>query len=350
MSKIPSNIPPSQNEEVDLGQLFSLIENLVSRFFKFFENLFVKAFNLLILILIVIRKNIFEFSMATIVGGALGLLIQYTVPPTYEGSMVVEPKFQSSRQLYDNINYYNTLVKQRDSIQLSKVLAIDSKQASMLEEFDIEPIESELLGLQQFNELTQNLDSVSKLNFTYENFLGALDQTSYLQHKITVSSKDRLIYTSLQGPILSSISENEYFKERQMVTLKNVTLNDSLTRMALQETDSISAVYQKAMLEEAKKQSAVTSIVMDQDSEGNKEIALLDRKLTLQKQLESNNEKRLDSQEVLKVITGFPQVGYEKDTFFNGFVFLGALLGAILYSLWLLLKTIDAYLLKRINE
>lgn len=350
MSNSSKNTPSNQSEEVDLGQLFSLIGNAFNRFFNFLGSIFKGLFDLLVSLLVVFRKNLFGFTMSAVIGGSIGLFIQSNSPVLFEGSMVVEPNFQSSRQLYNNISYYNTLVTQKDSVQLSKVLGIEKKQAARLTSFNIEPVVSESSKLMQYNELIISLDSISREEVTYESFLNALDPIDYIQHKIVVSSEDRNIYPLLRKPILASISDNEYFKEKQLVALRNIALNDSLTLVSLQETDSLRIVYERVLLEEAKKETASTSIIMEQQTENNKELALLDRKLELQKQLERNNEYRLDGQEILKVISDFPEVGYVKIGFFNGYLFKGSVIGVFLFALWLIVKAIDAFLLKRIKE
>ena len=350
MSNSTNPAPSSQNEEVDLGQLFTLIGNAFNRLFSFIGSIFIGLFTILINLLIVVRKNLVGFGIAVVIGASIGFVKQMYSPVVYQGTMVVAPNFESSRQLYNNISYYNTLVQQQDSIQLSKVLKISSRQASLLVTFEVEPVISESAKLQQYNNLIQSLDSTSRVEIDYEKFLNTLDPIDYKQHQITVGSKDRLLYPALRKPILASISENAYFKDKQTMTLKNIALNDSLTLVSLKETDSLRSVYEKVMIEEAKKQNASTSIVMEQQGQNNKELLLLDRKLRLQSQLESNNEQRLEGQEILKVISDFPEVGYVKSGILDNFVYLGALAGVLLFALWLVLRAFDAFLLKRIKD
>lgn len=350
MSNSTNPTPPSQNEEVDLGQLFTLIGNAFNRLFSFVGSIFTTLFTFLINLLVAVRRNIIGFLIAGVVGGSIGLVKHIYSPIVYEGTLVVAPNFESSRQLYNNIAYYNTLVAQQDSLQLSKVLKISAQQAASLMEFEVAPVISESTKLQQYNSLILSLDSISREEINYEKYLSTLDPIDYKQHQITVSSKDRLIYPALRKPILASISENDYFKDKQQVTLKNIALNDSLTLVSLQETDSLRGVYEKVLLEEAKKQNASTSIVMEQQGQNNKELLLLDRKLILQSQLESNNEERLESQEILKVISDFPEVGYERSGISNNLIVMGALGGIVLFALWLIFKALDAFLLKRTND
>ncbi len=143
MSNSTNPAPSSQNEEVDLGQLFTLIGNAFNRLFSFIGSIFIGLFTILINLLIVVRKNLVGFGIAFVIGASIGFVKQMYSPVVYQGTMVVAPNFESSRQLYNNIAYYNTLVEQQDSIQLSKVLKISSRQASLLVTFEVEPVISE---------------------------------------------------------------------------------------------------------------------------------------------------------------------------------------------------------------
>ena len=247
MSQSSNTNPSSQNDEIDLGQLFNQIGNAFNKLFGFVGSIFKGIFESIITLLIVLRINIIGFIIALIVGGSFGLLFQFITPKVYEGTMVVEPNFQSSRQLYNNIAYYNTLVEQKDSYQLSKVLGINEEQASSINEFKIQPVISESASLKRYSELILGLDSLSRVETNYRMFLNALGPTDYVEHKIVVSSLDRHIYPFLRKPILASISENEYFKQKQRVILKNISLNDSLTHVSLRETDSLRRIYEKVL-------------------------------------------------------------------------------------------------------
>ncbi len=53
--------------------------------------------------------------LAALIGGSLGAVYQYAFKEVqYESSMTVEPNFGSAVQLYKNIDYYYSLVKQDD--------------------------------------------------------------------------------------------------------------------------------------------------------------------------------------------------------------------------------------------
>ena len=49
------------NEEVDLGQLFKLIGNALSKIFNFIKSIFVALFNLFMLCLIFTQKHFIKF-------------------------------------------------------------------------------------------------------------------------------------------------------------------------------------------------------------------------------------------------------------------------------------------------
>ncbi|MDG1038207.1 MAG: hypothetical protein P8O89_04630, partial [Polaribacter sp.] len=129
----------NNEEEVDLGSLFIIIGRGFSKFFNFIGNIFKGIFHGLISILIFLKNNIIKIGIAALIGGILGTFLEVKKGDYYESELLLEPNFESTRQLYDNVSYYNNLVKQKDTAGLAATFKLDKPAAASLKGFVLEP-------------------------------------------------------------------------------------------------------------------------------------------------------------------------------------------------------------------
>ena len=96
----------SQNEEVDLGQLFNMIGKLFDKFFNFISSIFKAIYSVFIYALKAIVTNFKIIAVVLVLAAVLGFVLQRTQKDIYESQMLVKPYFDSKFQLVTNINYY----------------------------------------------------------------------------------------------------------------------------------------------------------------------------------------------------------------------------------------------------
>ena len=96
----------NNEEEVDLGSLFVIIGKGFSKFFNFIGNIFKGIFHGVISILIFLKKNIKKIGIAAFIGAVLGVFLEVKKADTYEAELLLAPNFKSTRQLYNNVNYF----------------------------------------------------------------------------------------------------------------------------------------------------------------------------------------------------------------------------------------------------
>ena len=138
-----SNQQQQTDEEIELGSLFVIIGKGFSKLFNFIWSIFKGIFDFFIQILLFIKLNLLKIGVAALIGGIVGFIIETQKEQKFGADMQVQPNFESSRQLYNNINYYNDLVKQKDTSGLAKTFNIDKPTAATLKKFSIEPIRTE---------------------------------------------------------------------------------------------------------------------------------------------------------------------------------------------------------------
>ena len=267
----------SQNnneEEVDLGSLFVIIGKGFTKFFNFIGNIFKGIFHGIISILIFLKNNIIKIGIAAILGGILGVFLEVKKTNTFESELLLEPNFKSTRQLYDNINYYNNLVKQKDTAGLVETFKLDKLAAASLKKFVIEPVISGNDIINSYNGFVSSVDTITVNSYTFDKFKSSFTEYDYRFHKVTVTSKQNDVFDKLDDVIISSIVSNKYFNRIKELTNKNLNRTDSLYRKNLTQIDSLRKIYMDVMLEESRKQTAATNIDLGGEKRTTKELEL----------------------------------------------------------------------------
>ena len=151
----------NNEEEVDLGSLFVIIGKGFSRFFNFIGSIFKGIFNFIITILIFLKSNIVKIAIAAIIGLVIGVFLEVKTPSRFGSELLLEPNFSSARQLYNNVNYYNDLVKQKDTAMLQQTFNIDKAAAASLKKFEIVPLKIDSDIINSYNDLILSVDTLT---------------------------------------------------------------------------------------------------------------------------------------------------------------------------------------------
>lgn len=340
-----TNQPNNKNEEeVDLGSLFVIIGRGFSKFFNFIGSIFKGIFHIFISILIFLKNSIIPIVIAAIIGGAIGVFLEVKKPDTFGSDLLVNPNFKSSRQLYNNINYYNDLVKQKDIEGLAETFKLDKQIAASLKKFTIEPVRSENDIIDSYNDFILDVDTTTVKSYEYDVFKASFSDFDYKIHKINVIAEKNDIFKNLDEIIISSIVKNKYFNRVKELTNENLDRTDSLYRKNITQLDSLRKVYMQVMIEESKKQSNGTSIDLGGEKRTTKELELFETNRKINTDLEKIVEEKSNKYEVINVISNFQDIGYEIKGVTKNYAFLLAILGAGFVISVLLLKQLNTYL------
>lgn len=298
------------SEEIDLGQLFKLIGSAFNKLFLFIAKVFKGIFHLIILFLLFIQKHFLKFVIAGAVGLGIGWILDATAKPIYQSSMIVEPNFNSAQQLYNNIEFYNELAEEEDFNNLAAALKISNQEAGSIKEVSIESFSDDNQKLKQFSDFVGTLDSVSRANLSYKDYLENFNNINAKFHKVTIKALDPKVAKKSQNAIVRSISNNDYFRLQKNTNDLNLKLDDSIIHKQLEEVDSLKAFYQKLKLLDIQKEQTTTSTSINLSSENNEldksEITLLKEAKALGKEILDINRRKANSKEIVNVISNFP--------------------------------------------
>lgn len=334
----------NNEEEVDLGSLFVIIGRGFSNLFNFIKGIFTGIFLSVVKGLVFIRKNFRTIGIAVIVGGIIGGLIEFSKTDSFESHLLLEPNFKSTRQLYNNVNYYNDLVKQKDTAGLAETFKLDKSTAASLKKFVIEPIVDGNDIINSYDGFVSSVDTTTIKNYTFVEFKTSFTEYDYRLHKVTVTSTQNNVFDKLNDVIISSVVNNNYFNRIKTITNKNLNRTDSLYRQNLIQVDSLRNVYMKVMIEESKKQTSGTSIDLGGQESKTKEIDLFATNREINQDLEKIAIRKSTEYDVINVISNFQPIGTEVKGVTKNYIILLASLGGALMIFWLLLRQLNTYL------
>ena len=334
----------NNEEEVDLGSLFVIIGRGFSNLFNFIKGIFTGISHSVIKALVFLKKNFRPIGIAVIVGGVMGGVKEFHEEDLFYSQLVLEPNFKSTRQLYNNVNYYNDLVKQKDTASLQKIFNTDIAVAASLKKFEIAPIPIDSDIIDSYNSLILSVDTLTIKSYDYKDFKASFTKYDYKFHKVTVKAEKNDVFDKLGGVIISSVVNNYYFNRIKTITNKNLNRTDSLYRQNLIQVDSLRNVYMKVLIEESKKQTSGTSIDLGGQKSKTKEIDLFETNRKINQDLEEIAIRKSTEYDVINVISNFQPIGTEVKGVTKNYIFLLGSLGGALMIFWLLLRQLNTYL------
>jgi hypothetical protein len=252
-------------------------------------------------------------SSALIIGGLIGYIFDKKYyKPTYTSSLTLAPNFESTYQLYGNIDFYQTLIDQKDFKKLKSYLNIDSSDSKFLKEISIKPYKNELLNLKSFKELLKIADSTTGLSLSYDLFSDKIPFESYSFHVINLKTTKSEIPSQLEESIIKSVENNIYFKNKKETFIENLKIKKEYVLKSIQKVDTLLFGEKKNINSE----NLGTTIVLDKNQNENIDIQLFDRYTKLRNELVEINFHFNDKKNVINTINSFSDTGTEEDSSF----------------------------------
>ncbi|WNH13983.1 hypothetical protein [Thalassobellus suaedae] len=312
--------PQPQSEEVDLGQLFKLIGNAFDRFFKFIGSIFIGIYNVVLLLLVHIYKRLVWYAAAIILGGGIGFIIDMNSEKLYGANLFIQTNFNSTRQVYENIKQFHQLAHiDKDTSELAKRLKISGVEASNLKGFYIEPDLDENNMAEMYSAFYNRLDSLSRLEMTYDRFKESLTTYSFPIHRIGVASTDRNLYKKIEESFVDQLCDNDYLEDILKSNSEILEKKDYSLLQQVQKTDSLAKEYLKIRINESQKEQipgSGTNLYMG-DAESAGGSLIVDESKIIQQRLSYENRRReIDStkaiqKNIINVLANFPKSGYD---------------------------------------
>lgn len=336
-----------KEEEIDMGVFLTLLGRGISRIFDFIRSIFTFLFNGLILFLVFLRANFTKIVLVTVVAGIIGSIYQYALKDkVFESSMTVQPNFGSTVQLYKNIDLYSSLIKQKDYERLSKALDINLEEAQNITDIEVYPYDTRSQSVLAYMDFVSTLDSSAVDLIDYETFSDGQADESFKYHVVNVRSKDKLIFTKIEDPIINSVTENNFYNKIKETSYLNLVSKKIALETSMAELDSLRSLYGKVLLAESIKESSGTSIYMSEVGGSTKEMVIFEMYLDMNQQLIDVNEKLTREIEVINVLSSFNPIGTKVRGWYRNFALLGFVGGFVMTLLILFLINLNSILKK----
>ena len=341
----------SKEDDLDIAQLFVLIGKGFTSIINFISHLLQTIFGWFLLLIIFIRGNLKKMMLAALIGGSLGAVYQYALKEVqYESSMTVEPNFGSAVQLYKNIDYYLSLVKQDNFEKLASSLNISKEEAASISWIEIEPYSNENQVLLSYKDFIAELDSNAVKHVDYKIFSKEQPTESFKYHVVKITSKDKYIFNKLEFPIINSISSNNYYTNVKTTAYKNLISKKSALESSMIELDSLRELYKKVLLTESVKENSGTNIFMSETGSASKEVDVFDKYMVMNEELIEVNEKLTSENEVVNVVSSFNAIGMKVKTWYKNFAIIGFIAGFVLMFLMISIRKLDQQLVNYKNQ
>lgn len=227
----------SQDQEIDLGQVFKKIGN-------FFQSIVDTLFDGILFV----KKNIIILSILFVVGAGLGFYLDKTVK-TYNNEIIVTPNFGSVDYLYSKIALLEAKKKENDTIFFSN---IGIKNVKDFGEIKIEPI------IDVFKFVDKKPDNFELIKLMAED--GDLEKIvenevtskNYPFHLIKFKTLKTTHRSKTVDPLLSYLNDSDYFKTIQKQYFENENIKMRANDSIIKQIDNLVEGFTKSAASSSK--------------------------------------------------------------------------------------------------
>ena len=314
MSKAKNSNP---SEEVDLGQLFKMIGSAFTRLYKFIGSIFNHFFLAFVWLVFFVKKRIIILSAAGFLGLIAGTALDLSLPPTYKSTLSIKQNYETGENLYESINYYNGLLKDKDYKILGELLGLTEKATKEIVGFDIEPIITDNEYLVMFNSYIGDLDSLAASKIEYREYVKNIREYKHRYQQISIKSKTRADFKGVFSNIINNIETNAFFVNEQAKDILELQETKQAIEISLAQSDSLQQTY-KRVLESPKdpQSNAEIGITFEgaNESEKTKEFELYKNDIELRERIVKIQRELKDKENIIDMISSKQDNGFEDDT------------------------------------
>ena len=314
MSKAKNSNP---SEEVDLGQLFKMIGSAFTRLYKFIGSIFNHFFLAFVWLVFFVKKRIIILSAAGFLGLIAGTALDLSLPPTYKSTLSIKQNYETGENLYESINYYNGLLKDKDYKILGELLGLTEKATKEIVGFDIEPIITDNEYLVMFNSYIGDLDSLAASKIEYKEYVKNIREYKHRYQQISIKSKTRPDFKGVFSNIINNIETNAFFVNEQAKDILELQETKQAIEISLAQSDSLQQTY-KRVLESPKdpQSNAEIGITFEgaNESEKTKEFELYKNDIELRERIVKIQRELKDKENIIDMISSKQDNGFEDDT------------------------------------
>jgi len=326
-----------QENEVDLGVFLTVMARIFKKISSLVNLIFLSLSEFLLLFLLFIKRRLLWLTLGFLLGLVFGLQQYFSKGPSYYSDMVVRSNFESARLLYNQIDYFNSLIKETRPKDLSAIFHIPENDAARLIKFEIIPVDDEIEAAKLYRNTfleykrssIHGVDTIWTRTMRFYDFKKSLKPYDFPLQQITLYSRSSDVFSKVQEGVIAAINTNKVFQTIKDSSKKILQAEEYLLNHSLQGLDSLRLAYNKRIGSISTAKSEGNSVVFSDKDLRNPEIDLYDKELIFKDELLSVRRKAIEQQDILQVHSDFNHTGTKTSSFNQGFI-KPALLGLLI--------------------
>ena len=339
--------------EVEMSDFLRLLGRIFTKIWNGIAWLFINLFELLILFFLFLKRKAIWLGLAFILGLALGFFAYYNEGPVYKSEMVTKSNFESNYFLYNLVENLNSLKKNGNFTELSKVFNISPEEAKSLVDFKVEPVENDIeaakLYRQTFLQTKRNhnyvFDTIWSKTLKFDAFKKQLTKYDYPLNKIIVRSKSSTIFPKIEQGILQTLNNDPELKGNKERFQQIRKFEEAMLESALTNIDTLRQVYNKKLIAQNQNlPSGSNQLILGERDIKNPELDLYDKTMIIKDELIELKARSMEEKEPLVLHSGLGSTGTKES--FARKVGTPALYAMALVFLILLIIEFVKYLIK----
>ena len=232
----------SQDQEIDLGQVFSKICAFFQKGVDYIFDMF-----------LFFKRNFLILIVLFVIGGVTGFLIDEN-NDSYNHEIIVIPNFGSTDYLYSKVDL---LASKRNENDTSYLSSIGIKNIKKLGSIKIEPI-TDVYKFIQNNDKNFELIRLMAEDGDLEKIIeDDLTSKNYPYHLIKFSTTEETTLDATSNPILNYLNNSEYYKTIQKEYVNNVKLKMISNDSTISQINGLIENFKKSTVNNQKSQNLI---------------------------------------------------------------------------------------------
>jgi len=337
--------PQANNpEEVDIVQFFSAIGNMFKNLFIKVKNLFISVLHVFFNLLLYVKKYYLYFGIAVLIGLFLAYLNQKESIELYKAEVTVQTNYQAQIDLKNKLDLFNNLINDKKFDILAKQLNIDIENAKEITGFEMEAQINDVYLAENYDDYLSKMDTTMHNYIAFKDYKNTINDNDELYNywTIKIGGKTPTVFYNLNDGFEKILDDNKALLKRKENYMFALATDKNVALKSLADIDSLRNVYNKVLLDNAKKQSGgSTNIVVSNDQIRGPEAAydLFGKRSDVIQELKLVSHKLNRFNHILQLKNTFPRYG-EKDSGITDNLYVKYPILAIL-SVFLVLFLID---------
>ena len=215
-----NNIP----EEVTITPVIKDLERLFNRVFGLVVSIFGAIFRGIRSFFVFSFKKFVPLVVITAIGVCIGYFSMHVLPRSYTSNMVIKLNVDALAQLSSDVQYFQSLIRKKQTDELAELLSISVKEAASLTKIKTLPFSTYMEKIQLINSLYTKLDTATYKHVDFDELLIEDNPTLSQKFVVSIYSTDQRLFSKLEKPLttfLERVPELHALRLRQKRELES---------------------------------------------------------------------------------------------------------------------------------